>query len=74
MNKIFLSKFEKIRVLGQRANQISMGAPPLVDIEGLTDSLAIAEKELREHKIPIKLKRTYPDNSVKEYSVSEMEY
>jgi len=74
MSKIFLSKFEKIRVLGQRANQISMGAPPLVDIEGLTDALSIAEKELKEHKIPIKVKRTYPDNSIKEYNVSEMEY
>ena len=45
-----LSKFEKVRILGQRAEQISMGAPPLVDITGLTDALSIAEKEFLEQK------------------------
>ena len=69
-----LDKFEKVRILGQRATQISMGAPPLVDITGLTDALAIAEKELEARVIPIKIKRTFPNGEVREYRLCDLEY
>ena len=49
MNNV-LTKFEKVRILGQRANQLSLGATPLVDITGITDALSIAEKEFNELK------------------------
>jgi DNA-directed RNA polymerase I, II, and III subunit RPABC2 len=39
----------------------SMNAPVLVDIEGETDPLAIAQKELREKKIPLVIRRYLPD-------------
>ena len=38
-----------------------MNAPVLVDIEGETDPLAIALKELREKKIPLVIRRYLPD-------------
>jgi DNA-directed RNA polymerase subunit K/omega len=69
-----LSKFEKVRILGLRAEQISMGAPILVDITGLTDALSIAEKEFLERKIPFMVERTYPDGKVRKIKLSEMEY
>ena len=69
-----LSKFEKVRILGQRAEQISMGAPPLVDIKGLTDALSISEKEFIERKIPFIVERTYPDGSIRKMRLCEMEY
>lgn len=69
-----LEKFEKVRILGQRAIQISMGAPPLVDITGLTDALSIAEKELEARVIPFIIKRTFPDGTVKEYRLIDLEY
>ena len=69
-----LSKFEKVRILGQRAEQISMGAPPLVDIKGLTDALSIAEKEFREKKIPFIVERSYPDGTIRKTKLSDMEY
>lgn len=69
-----LNKFEKVRILGQRATQISMGAPPMVDITGLTDALSIAEKELKEHKIPLIIKRTFPNGETIEYRLKDMEY
>lgn len=68
-----MTKFERVRILGQRADQISRGAPPLVDFKGLSDALLIAEKELKEKKIPLKIRRTYPDGEIKEFSVTEME-
>ncbi|KAL8759071.1 MAG: hypothetical protein Q9199_001025 [Rusavskia elegans] len=49
----YMTKYERARVLGTRALQISMNAPVLVDIEGATDPLQIAIKELKEKKIPL---------------------
>ena len=67
-----LTKFEKVRVLGQRANQLSMGAPPLVDIKGLTSAIDIAKKELMNNKVPLIITRTYPNGDSKDFKVSEM--
>jgi DNA-directed RNA polymerase I, II, and III subunit RPABC2 len=51
-----------------------LGAPPLVDIIGLTDALSIAEKEFRERKIPFIIERTYPDGVVRKLRFVEMIY
>jgi DNA-directed RNA polymerase I, II, and III subunit RPABC2 len=67
-----LTKFEKVRILGQRAEQIANGAPSTVDITGLTDALTIAEKELKERMIPFKIRRTYPNGEVRDIPLSEM--
>ena len=67
-----LTKFEKARVLGQRAKQLSTGAPPLVDITGLTSAIDIAEKELMNNKVPIIITRTYPNGYTKDFKVSDM--
>ncbi len=67
-----MSKFEKAYVLGVRAQQLSMNAPPLVDIEYETDPLKIAMKELREGRLPFILRRWLPDNSYEEWNVKEM--
>ncbi|KAH8673848.1 RNA polymerase, subunit omega/K/RPB6 [Xylariales sp. PMI_506] len=56
-----MTKYEKARILGTRALQISMNAPVLVDLEGETDPLQIAIKELREKKIPLIVRRYMPD-------------
>ncbi len=39
----------------------SMNAPVLVDLEGETDPLQIAIKELKEKKIPLVVRRYMPD-------------
>lgn len=41
--------------------ECSMNAPVLVDLEGETDPLQIALKELREKKIPLVVRRYLPD-------------
>jgi len=68
----YLTKFERARVLGTRALQISMNAPVMVDLDGETDPLKIAEKELRERKIPIIIRRYLPDGSHEDWSVDEL--
>lgn len=47
---------------GAEANwRYSMNAPVLVDLEGETDPLQIAIKELKEKKIPLIVRRYLPD-------------
>ena len=64
-----ISKYEKARILGTRALQISMNAPVMIDIGDLTDSLAIAEKELKECKIPFTVRRYLPDGSFTDWTI-----
>mmetsp|Transcript_23276 Transcript_23276/g.26959 ORF Transcript_23276/g.26959 Transcript_23276/m.26959 type:complete len:151 (-) Transcript_23276:64-516(-) len=68
----YLTKYERARVLGTRALQISMNAPVMVDLDGETDPLKIAMKELRERKIPIIIRRFLPDGSHEDWSVDEL--
>jgi len=64
MNRV--TKYEKVRIIGERAQQIASGAPINVDYEGLTDALSIATKEYNEGKIPFIIQRTFPNGEVKE--------
>lgn len=68
----YLTKYERARVLGTRALQISMNAPVMVDLEGETDPLKIAQKELRERKIPIVIRRYLPDGSYEDWGIDEL--
>lgn len=58
----WLTRFEKARIIGGRALQLSMGAPPLISLEGLksTDTLSIAEEELRQGVLPLTVVRRTP--------------
>ncbi|PKK85733.1 MAG: DNA-directed RNA polymerase subunit K [Thermoplasmata archaeon HGW-Thermoplasmata-1] len=48
------TRFEKARIIGARALQISMGAPHLLDVpEGEVDPVKIAMREYRNGVIPI---------------------
>jgi DNA-directed RNA polymerase I, II, and III subunit RPABC2 len=49
-----------------------MNAPVMVELEGETDPLVIAMKELKQKKIPIKIRRYLPDNSYEDWSVNEL--
>ena len=68
----YLTKYERARVLGTRALQISMNAPVMVDLGGETDPLKIAMKELRERKIPMTIRRYLPDNSYEDWNLDEL--
>ena len=68
----YLTKYERARVLGTRALQISMNAPVMVELDGETDPLRIAQKELRERKIPIIIRRYLPDHSYEDWKIDEL--
>jgi len=68
----YLTKYEKARILGARALQLSMGAPILVNLEGETDSLEIALKELKERVIPIVIRRYLPCGKYEDWELDEL--
>ena len=70
----FLTKYEKARILGQRAKQIETGAKPLVKVpENVVDSYVIAELELREKKIPFIVKRPIPGGAFEYWNLKDLE-
>lgn len=72
MTTPYMTKYERARVLGTRALQISMCAPVMVELEGETDPLAIAMKELKAKKIPITIRRYLPDGSYEDWGIDEL--
>nr|CAG4635230.1 EOG090X0MJU [Alona affinis] len=68
----YMTKYERARVLGTRALQIAMCAPVMVELEGETDPLQIAMKELKQKKIPIIIRRYLPDGSYEDWGIDEL--
>jgi len=57
-----LTKYERARIIGARALQLTMGASPLIPVKmvGSVDPLDIAEKELEMGILPITIRRRLP--------------
>ena len=68
----YLTKYERARILGTRALQLSLGAPVLVELGGEVDPLEIAMKEMKQRKIPIIVRRYMPDRSYEDWSLDEL--
>lgn len=51
------TRFEKARLIGARALQISEGAPPLLEVEE-TDPIEVARQEFHNGVLPIAIRRT----------------
>ena len=57
----WLTKYEKARIIGARALQISMGAPIMIDTEGVPmGRYGFAEAELQSGLLPMTVRRTLP--------------
>ncbi|KAL6936680.1 related to DNA-directed RNA polymerases I, II, and III subunit RPABC2 [Hanseniaspora guilliermondii] len=68
----YMTKYERARILGARSLQISMNAPTFVTLDGETDTLKIATKELEENKIPLVIRRYLPDGSFEDWYATEL--
>lgn len=67
-----MTKFERAKILGVRAQQISMSAPIMVEYGDETDPVEIAKKELKEKKTPLIVLRRLPDNTYEKWSVKDL--
>jgi DNA-directed RNA polymerase subunit K len=57
MPTVKLTRFEKARLIGARALQLSMGAKPMVELSDSLDPIDIATLELKEGVIPLDVRR-----------------
>ncbi len=69
-----LSKFEKVKILGLRNEQLQRGAQPYVDVDTSSsfNPKNIALQELHEKKIPFMIKRQLPDGSTEYWRLDDM--
>jgi DNA-directed RNA polymerases I, II, and III subunit RPABC2 len=70
----FLTKYERARILGQRAKQIETGATPFVKVpENIIDSYLIAEMELQQGRIPFIIRRPLPNGGSEYWKIGDLE-
>jgi len=68
-----LTSYEKARIIATRSMQIENGSRANIDVQHLTNSIDIAEKELQEQKTPLYVGRPLGDgNSMEIWHTSEL--
>jgi DNA-directed RNA polymerase I, II, and III subunit RPABC2 len=69
-----LTKYERTRVLGQRAKQINSGAKPFVKVpENIIDGYLVAEIELSQKRIPFIIRRPIPSGGSEYWNLKDLE-
>jgi DNA-directed RNA polymerase subunit K/omega len=69
-----LTKYEKAKVLGQRAKQIENGATPFVKVPAnVIDGYTIAELELKQKRIPFIIRRPIPSGATEYWNLKDLE-
>ena len=67
ITKPFMTKYERVRLIGDRTKQLSLGAKPMIkNIEHLT-SKQIAELELKHDVIPLIIERPIPNGKIERW-------
>lgn len=71
----FLTKYERARILGERAKQLNMGAKPVIELgPEVIDGYLIALKEFEEKKIPFIIKRPMPNGGCEYWKFKDLEF
>jgi len=69
-----LTKYERARILGQRAKQIECGATPFIKVpEDVIDGYLIASMELQQNRIPFIIRRPMPNGGSEYWKVGDLE-
>lgn len=70
----FLTKYEKTRILGQRAKQINSGAKPYINIDKeIMDGYIIAIAELEHKRLPFIIRRPLPNGGSEYWKLSDLQ-
>jgi DNA-directed RNA polymerase I, II, and III subunit RPABC2 len=68
-----MTLFELTKIIGIRSQQIASGMTPLVEVsDNMRDTKFIAIKELLEKKMPLIIRRYYPNNLYVDWRVEEL--
>ena len=69
-----MTKYEKTRILGQRAKQLNEGAPAFINIDStVIDGYLIAVKELEQKKTPFIIRRPLPNGGSEYWRIQDLE-
>jgi DNA-directed RNA polymerase subunit K/omega len=69
-----MTKYERTRILGQRAKQINEGAQPFIKIDStVIDGYLIAMKELEQKKTPFIIRRPLPNGGSEYWRIQDLE-
>jgi DNA-directed RNA polymerase I, II, and III subunit RPABC2 len=70
----YLTKYERARILGQRAKQINSGAKVFVKVpENVIDGYVIAQIELEQKRIPFIIRRPIPGGGCEYWNLKDLE-
>jgi DNA-directed RNA polymerase I, II, and III subunit RPABC2 len=70
----FLTKYEKTRILGQRAKQLNQGAQPVIQVDKkIIDGYLIAQLELQQKALPFIIRRPLPGGKSEYWRLSDLE-
>lgn len=67
-----LTRYERARIIGGRALQLSLGAFPLVEIRPGDTPIDIAQRELESGVLPIIIRRRKPDGTYVDVPLREL--
>ncbi len=68
-----LTKFERAKVIGFRAQQLAYGARPMIEVPShISDVVEIAELELKMKKLPFIVRRPLPDGSSEYWKLKDL--
>jgi len=68
-----LTRFERARIAGARALQVSLGAPILVELPPkMSDPIDIALAEIKAGALPMTIRRTLPDGSYQDIALADL--
>jgi DNA-directed RNA polymerase I, II, and III subunit RPABC2 len=69
----WLTRFERARITGARALQLSLGAPTLIkQPEGASTSIALAMAEVEKKALPISIRRVLPNGVYQDIPIDWM--
>ena len=70
----FITKYEKARIIGERAKQVNAGSKPFISVdENVIDGYLIALKEFEERKLPFIVKRPLPNGGCEYWKLQDLE-
>jgi DNA-directed RNA polymerase subunit K/omega len=69
-----LFNYERVRLLGDRIKQLSLGAKPMIKNIGNLDPSKVAKLELQYNVLPIMISRTLPNNKKELWKISELKH
>lgn len=73
VTKPILTKYERVRALSVRTEQLAKGAKPMVNVKGSINAVEIAKKELEMRTIPLFVVRTLPNGRKEKFDINQLE-